>query len=167
MSLAGEMIPIVNMQDEIIWYKDRGEITPDDVYRVSSCWIKNNKDQVLLGQRALTKKHSPGIWSPIVNGTVGKDETYLGNILKEIEEEIWLQVCEEDFSLVKKFYSDNYRKKFVSFFVYIWDGHLNDLSLDKNEIAAIKRMDMKVFRQEVAVYPEKYFGSAKWCWENL
>jgi isopentenyldiphosphate isomerase len=54
-----ELIPIVNLDDEIIGYKERSEITLQDIYRVSALWIENSKGEILLAQRGFMKKHNP------------------------------------------------------------------------------------------------------------
>lgn len=83
-------IPIVNEQDEIIGYKDRSDRNHNDITRVSALWLTDSKGDILLAQRALNKKHDPGLWGPAVAGTVEEGETYESNIIKEAEEEIGL-----------------------------------------------------------------------------
>ena len=82
------LIPVVNEQDEIIGYKERAEIQKDDIYRIVSLRITNPQGQILIAQRAFTKKHAPGKRSPAVAGTVEKGETYEQNIRKEAKEEL-------------------------------------------------------------------------------
>jgi isopentenyldiphosphate isomerase len=83
-------IPIVNEQDEIIGYKERGELGPKDICRVTGLWVTSPEGDTLLARRAFTKKHNPGKWGPAVAGTVEEGETYESNIIKEAEEEIGL-----------------------------------------------------------------------------
>ncbi len=54
-------IIIVNEKDEIIWYKKRWTLEKEDIYRVSALWLINSKWEILLAQRAFTKKHHPGM----------------------------------------------------------------------------------------------------------
>ena len=84
-------IPIVNEQDEIIGYKDRKDRNLKDITRVSALWVTDKDGNILLAQRALTKKHDPGLWGPAVAGTVEEGETYESNIMKEAYEEIGLK----------------------------------------------------------------------------
>ncbi|MCX6752682.1 MAG: NUDIX hydrolase [Candidatus Nomurabacteria bacterium] len=83
-------IPIVNEQDEIIRYEDRETRNPKDICRITGLWITDHEENILLAQRAFTKKLSPGLWGPAVAGTVEEGETYESNILKEVKEEIGL-----------------------------------------------------------------------------
>gem|GEM_PF-6216049 len=34
-------IPIVDELDNVLYYKERNEITLEEIYRVSACWIMN------------------------------------------------------------------------------------------------------------------------------
>ena len=83
-----ELITIVNLDDEIIGYKPRSEITSQDVYRVSALWIENSKGEILLAQRGFMKRNNPGKWGPAVAGTIDKGESYEENMYKEAEEEL-------------------------------------------------------------------------------
>lgn len=84
-------IPVVNEQDEIIGYKDRKDGNTVDITRITGLWLWNEKGEVLLAQRALSKDINPGLWGPAVAGTVEEGETYESNIIKEAEEEIGLK----------------------------------------------------------------------------
>ncbi len=84
-------IPIVNENDEIIEYKERGDRNPKDKIRATGLWLTDNMGNILIAQRALAKKDCPGLWGPAVAGTVEEGETYEENIIKEAEEEIGLQ----------------------------------------------------------------------------
>jgi len=83
-------IIIVDENDKIIGYKERGTLNFRDIYRVSALQVKNSVGQILLAQRKLTKKKNPGKWGPAVAGTNDEGETYESNIIKEAEEEIGL-----------------------------------------------------------------------------
>ncbi len=86
-----EKIPVVNEEDNIIEIKERTELIPDDIYRVSALWVLDENKEILLARRAWTKKKDPGMWGPAVAGTVGENETYESNIIKEAEEELGLK----------------------------------------------------------------------------
>lgn len=81
-------IPIVNYNDEIIGYKERSLISLSDVIRTTSIWTTDDKGNILLQKRSMSKKNSPGLWCPSVSGTVEKGEEYEENAYKELNEEI-------------------------------------------------------------------------------
>jgi len=89
---------LVNEHDKIIGYKERSDISSDDIYRVSALWIENSKWEVLLAQRGFLKRNNPGKWGAAVAGTIDEWESYEENIYKEAQEEIGLtgEIFQED-----------------------------------------------------------------------
>lgn len=89
--MGATKIIIVNEDDRIIGYKERGKIESHDIYRVSALWLTNSQGQFLLAQRSFNKKNNPGCWATAVAGTVEEGESYQTNIYKEIDEELGLK----------------------------------------------------------------------------
>ena len=69
-------IILVNENDEIIGYKERGTLDKEDIYRVSALWIQNSKGEILLAQRSFNKNNNPRKWGPAVAGTNDEGESY-------------------------------------------------------------------------------------------
>jgi isopentenyldiphosphate isomerase len=65
-------IPIVNEQDEILYYKEREETTRDEIRRIVSLYVFNEKNEVLIAKRHSSKTLDPNLWGPAVAGTVGR-----------------------------------------------------------------------------------------------
>ncbi len=105
-------IPIVNEKDEIIGYKEREDRNPQDISRCTGLWVADKEGNIFLAQRALGKKHDPGLWGPAVGGTVEEGETYESNILKEAREEIGL--VNMSFNFINKILVHNCVAKFYS-----------------------------------------------------
>jgi len=80
-------IPIVDENDNIIGVKDKKDRNPNDIIRITAIWVTDGKGSILLQQRSLNMKNSPGKWGPGVAGTVEEGETYESNAYKELEEE--------------------------------------------------------------------------------
>lgn len=154
-----EIIPVVNQQDEIIGYKARKDITYDDMYRVSACRVVDGEGNILLAQRWLTKKHHPWKWWPAVAGTVKQGESYLDNILKEIAEEIGVQVGEKDLMLQEKIYKDLDRKYFTQWYllVYTWDKTL--LRPEPGAVEQLKRFSPDELVATYHAYPDSFLSS--------
>ncbi len=74
--------------DQLVGSKERTAIGRDEIYRVTALWLTNSKGDVLLAKRALKKRQGAGKWGPAVTGTVEKGESYLENMLREIQEEL-------------------------------------------------------------------------------
>jgi len=85
---------LVDQDDNIIGYKERGQLEPGDIYRITSLWVFNSKNEVLLARRVLTKKNDPGKWGPAVAGTIEDKESYDDGVAKEAREELGITSIE-------------------------------------------------------------------------
>lgn len=130
-------IILVDEKDNVIGSKERSKLNhPEDIYRVSALWITNNKGDILLAQRALTKDKDPGLWGPSVAGTVELGETYDDNIKKEISEEIGLK----NVKLKKgpKIMVSSPRRYFCKWYFLKTDKKAEDFTIQKEEVAQVK-----------------------------
>jgi isopentenyl-diphosphate delta-isomerase len=122
----------------------------EHIYRVSALSITNSKGEILLAQRAFTKKHHPGKWGPAVAGTVEEGETYLSNILKETEEEIGISITEEDIELGPKTDTlDKKYKHFTQWFYYRTDKDITEFTYSDDEVADIRWFTPEEIRNNV------------------
>lgn len=159
-----ELIPVVNLQDEILFYKNRDDITSDDIFRVASVWVLNDKKEVLLGRRSLTKKTNPNKFAPIVNGTVNKDESYEENALKELKEEIGITRTKLNF-LTKLFVKEKWQL-FVSYFsTQLTES--DQLNFDSNEIAEIVYWPLAELEFSLINQPEMFVPDFKRVYEEV
>ena len=150
-------IPIVDENDNIIKIADgKGEIdlNPELIYRVSSLWITNSKQEVLLARRAWNKIHDPGKWGPAVAGTVEEGETYESNILKEAQEELGLKN-------IKPVLGEKRLKKgkwnyFSQKFNLVLDQDVSQFKIQENEVAEIKWFSEKELTKELKEHPEDF-----------
>jgi isopentenyl-diphosphate Delta-isomerase len=152
-------IPIVNEKDEIICYKERDTEKQMDLYRVSALWLTNSKGEVLLSRRALTKSHSPGMWSTAVAGTVEEGETYEQNIVKEIKEEIGLELEIKKGVKVKKFSKERLHNFFCQWFTATIDIDAKDIVFDKIEVAEVKWFSKEKLIQKIKENPKEFAGT--------
>ena len=129
-------IPIVNEQDEIIWYKERSEVELRDIYRVSCLYIENPKWEVLLAQRWFLKTNAPGKWWPAVAGTVEEGESYESNIYKEAKEEIGLSW--EMFTKWKKYRSTGKHQYFCQLYKLILDRDISEFIKEEWAVETIR-----------------------------
>ena len=129
-------IPIVNEQDEIIWYKERSEIELGDVYRVACLYIENSKWEVLLAQRGFLKTNAPGKWWPAVAGTVDEGESYDETMYREAEEEIGL--TGEVFTQWKKYRSTGKHQYFCQLYRLVIDKDISEFAKEEWTVEAIR-----------------------------
>lgn len=158
-------IVIVNDQDEIIGYKERGTLTKEDIYRVAALWVTNSKGDILLAQRQFGKRHDPGKWGPAVAGTVDEGETYEDNIVKEAEEEIGL-VGINPTKGAKRRISDEYNY-FGQWYTLVVDKPADEFVIQEEEVAQVKWFTCDELMQELERHPERYLKDMGWNLENL
>jgi isopentenyldiphosphate isomerase len=130
------LVPLVNEFDEVIGFKQRDEITPTDINRATGLWITNSKKEILLARRSLTKRFSPNRWGPAAAGTLEKDESYLENIIKEMQEELGLGNITP--LPVKKLLMSGYHPHFTQWFSCVIDKPCNSFTIQTEEVSEIR-----------------------------
>ena len=150
-------IIIVDEDDNIIGLKERGTLNSEDIYRVSALWIINSKNEVLLAQRAFTKKNHPGLWGPAVAGTNDKGETYESNIIKEAEEEIGIKNISP--LEIRKVKANSKYNHFTTWFLLKIDKEISEFKKQDEEVEALKWIPIEELRKAFKNSPEKYLKS--------
>ncbi|XOU94634.1 MAG: NUDIX hydrolase [Candidatus Kerfeldbacteria bacterium] len=168
MKKNNQKIIIVDEQDSIIDFKYREVVSKQDIYRVSALWITNSKSEILLAQRAFSKKRNPGQWGPAVAGTNDKGETYESNIIKEAEEEIGLKNFE-----YKKVMKDRRTGRlegynfFCQWFKSIIDKDINEFVLQEDEVEKIKWFTKDEINNKIENDPKSVTSYIDYCINNL
>jgi len=129
-------IPIVNEQDEIIGYKEREDITPEDISRIVVLHVFNEKGEVLIAKRQSTKIIHPDKWGPSVSGGVEEGYDYDTTVIKEAGEEIGLK------NIVPIFYKkmpklSDVNSRFTGVYYVIINSEYK-LIIQEEEVAEIK-----------------------------
>lgn len=151
-------IIIVDKDDNIVCYKYREDVDyGSDFYRVSCLWLTNSIGEVLIAQRKITKKISPGKWACAVAGTVEEGETYESNIEKEIMEEIGLK----NLSLIKgsKQLILGKSKFFAQWYFATIDKPENEFIIEKDEVEKVVWISKHKLMEEVRNNPDNFIGS--------
>jgi isopentenyldiphosphate isomerase len=150
-------MPVVDKNDQIIGYKNRDEIKPEDIYRVSAIWITNSKNEILLAKRHHTKKNDPNKWGPAVAGTVEKDETYKSNIIKEASEELGLINIKPQTG--PKTFNNKKHLHFTQWYFLKIDKKIHEFKIKEDEIEEAKWITKKELLADIKVNPENYIDS--------
>lgn len=130
-------IPVVNEQDEIIGYKERGDLTSEDIWRISVIWAFNSKKEFLISKRHASKNIFPNRWGSAVAGTVEEDETYEVNAEKELEEELGLKNVKM-IPYKKIYYKIGEAHRFCFIYVVFTDVSVSELVLQEDEVSEVK-----------------------------
>lgn len=166
--MSKQRIIIVNDQDEIIGYKERGTVQLEDIYRVSALWVTNSHGDILLAQRSFSKKHHPGGWGPAVAGTVDEGESYEENIVKEAAEEIGLKdIKPQKSKKVRVTLETGDHNHFTQWYTLVVDKPAEAFTIQREEVEQVKWFKRDELQQELREHPERYLKSLGWAVSNL
>lgn len=131
-------------------------------------WIMNDKKEFLIQKRSENKKIYPNKWS-ITGGAVDAGETSLEGALREVKEEIGIDIDKEKMEFMLSF-------KRTHGFVDIWlvkqNVDLKDVVLQKEEVADVKwvtkeELEKMIKNDEVAGTVNIYFKMFMYVLENF
>ena len=107
-------------------------------HRHVSCWIMNDRGEILLQQRSLTKKKNPGMWAK-TGGHVDAGETPDEAIKREAFEEIGLKVNDDEVVNIEIFKSKNPKENYYSYgYIFFTNLEEDEYILQKEEVEQVK-----------------------------
>lgn len=133
------LLEVVNAHDEVIGIKPRAEIHAQGLlHREIYIWIALANGDLLFQRRGPTKDMFPNMLDCSVGGHVEIGHSYLKTALKELEEETGLTCAPSDLvDLGKHTFTETDNGKtntaIRAFYVYRWNGTLNDLKIEEGE----------------------------------
>ena len=86
--------------------------------RTVSCWIMNEKGEVLLQKRTPNKKRNPNKWAK-TGGQVDSGETVEEAIFREVKEELGIEISKEQIKVVDIYKSNDKNKRFGYNFIFV------------------------------------------------
>ncbi|MBU6409897.1 MAG: NUDIX domain-containing protein [Verrucomicrobia bacterium] len=88
-----EIFDVVNDRDEVVDRKPRSEVHARGLpHRAVHVLVFNGRGDVFLQKRSLSKDRQPGLWDSSCSGHVDAGETYEVAALRELREELGLDV---------------------------------------------------------------------------
>ncbi len=155
-----EKVIIVDENDDFVRICERDQWESGEIHRNSALWLSNSKGEILLAQRALTKRHAPGKWGPAAAGTINEGETYESNIVKEAEEEIGLPLTLDQLEVgPKEIVGKVDGRRFRQWFLAKRDITLDSLKLQEEEVMAVKWISIPDLEQEMQADPNTLIGA--------
>lgn len=90
-----EIFDVVNERDEVIDKKPRSEVHSRGLmHRATHVLVFNKRGQVFLQKRSMKKDRQPGVWDSSASGHVDSGEDYDACAVRELREEISLNVSQ-------------------------------------------------------------------------
>ena len=152
-----ELVILVNENDEQIGLMPKMEAHEKAVlHRAFSVFVFNNKNQLLLQQRASHKYHSPNLWTNTCCSHQRSGETNLEAGKRRLMEEMGF-VCEltEKTSFIYKAPFDNGLTEHE--LDHIMVGYYNeDPVINPEEVGNFKWMTLEEVKSDIATHPEAY-----------
>lgn len=123
-------------------------------HRTSDAWIVNKRGMLLCSQRSFAKDSDPGMWDSRFGGHVLASDDYLSSLIKELKEEIGLDIKEGELIEIGLFKS--YRKKdFPKQYLLRRDLDATALEFEKDEIERVEWFDFKDVWNNLVVKPNR------------
>lgn len=166
--ITQEQVILVNENDEPIGSMEKIEAHEKALlHRAFSVFILNDKNEVMLQQRAASKYHSPLLWTNTCCSHQRAGETNIDAGKRRLQEEMGFQVdLKELFSFIYKAPFDNGLTEHELDHVMI--GYSNqEPNVNKEEVEAWKWMSLEAIKQDLKDHPESYTAWFKIIFEKF
>lgn len=152
-----EKVILVNERDEPIGLMPKMEAHEKALlHRAFSVFIFNDKNELMIQQRALGKYHSPGLWANTCCSHQREGETNVAAGMRRLQEEMGFTTSLEDsISFIYKAPFDNGLTEHE--YDHILLGRYNqEPQPNPEEVHDWKWMDLEDIKAEMETQPEKY-----------
>lgn len=166
--ITQEQVILVNENDEPIGSMEKIEAHEKALlHRAFSVFILNDKNEVMLQQRAASKYHSPLLWTNTCCSHQRAGETNIAAGKRRLLEEMGFQVdLKELFSFIYKAPFDNGLTEHELDHVMI--GYSNqEPNVNKEEVEDWKWMSMEAIKHDMKDHPENYTAWFKIIFEKF
>ncbi len=161
--MADEIVDVYNEDNEPLGIrKMKSEAHKSGLWhRASHIWVYNSDGEILLQLRADNKEMYPNMWDISAAGHVDAGEKPIIAALREVKEEIGLSVNQEDLDFfeirkVQAVYKEIVNNEFDYVYFLKFDGNINELALQEEEVAKIQFLPIDKIEEELRQCPEKY-----------
>ncbi|MFO0703765.1 MAG: NUDIX domain-containing protein [Patescibacteria group bacterium] len=110
-------------------------------HRVIHVWTIDGNGNLLCNKRSINKDQSPGNWAAGVGGHILAGEDPVHTAVSEFYEELGIKISENDLQFYKICKNVN-NKEFQYVYYILWDGSIDELKLEKEEIDEVRWFDI-------------------------
>jgi pyrimidine 5'-nucleotidase len=116
---------------------------------------------VLVQRRSSLKDYCPLKLDPLPGGVVGYNESYYDNAKRELYEEMGIQVSSTSLQRLFTFpYEDERVRVWGEFYICFYEGKIDDLILQKEEVDSVRRMSLSDLKHSIQATPMDYMPDA-------
>ncbi len=155
--VENENVVLITEQDEPIGLMEKQEAHVAGVlHRAFSVFIFNDKNELLIQQRAFEKYHTPGKWTNTCCSHPRDGETYEEGAMRRLQEEMGFTCpIEYQFNFIYK--ADVGQGLTEHELDYVFKGVYNEEPvINPEEVAAYKWIDFDELQRDVQNNPEQY-----------
>ena len=163
-----EQVILVNDKDEKIGLMPKMEAHEKGIlHRAFSVFIFNNKNELMLQQRALQKYHSPGLWTNTCCSHQRDGETSLDAGVRRLREEMRFEVpLKKTTSFIYKANFDNGLTEHE--FDHVLVGNFDEKpTINTDEVASWKWISMSNLELDIKDNPDQYTAWFKIIFEKF
>lgn len=136
--------------------KPRSAVHRDgDWHRAVHVWVVNDKGEILLQRRALDKDTHPGFWDISVGGHLQTGDEPLSAAVREVREEIGLNIPPSDFQLIHEHHSSEQphpgflNNSFYNLYLVRTSKTIADMTKQESEVSELKFVPLSEFKTMV------------------
>lgn len=155
--MAEEHVVLVDKNDHVLGTMEKMEAhEKGKLHRAFSVFIFNSKGEMMLQQRALSKYHSPGLWTNACCSHPRKDETYLDAAHRRLVEEMGFDTnLKEIFDFI--YHADVGQGLTEHELDHVFTGAFNEEpNINIKEVASWKFMDLDELKDDISNKPDIY-----------
>ena len=136
-----ETVAIFDENDNYIGKDTRKNMRKNNlIHRCTSIIIINNKKQILVQTRALTKEYCPGYLTICTGGIIKDGDTVEQNAFKELYEELNIKIEKEKLKFLRKYFCEvkNIFKAWIyEFYIILNDEEIKQIFFNDKEVSKI------------------------------
>ena len=137
-----ELLDVVDENNDILGIVEERKIVHEKAlwHRLVSCWIMNEKGEILLQKRSSIKKRNPNKWSR-TGGHVNAGESVENAIIREVKEEIGIELSKQKLKLLDTYKKGSIQDKYFGYdFFASVTSKIGECVLQEEEVSAVKYM---------------------------
>lgn len=165
-----ELVILVNEENEPIGTCDKADVHHDrtPLHRAFSCFLFNDAGQILLQQRAESKKTWPNIWSNSCCGHPLPKEDLEAAVRRRLKDELGLSEIKLKIALPDYRYRAEYLGVVENEFCPVWIGHTNQApSPNPEEVRSTQWVPWDQFKDGIRTMKSDFFiNLSPWCKEE-